>query len=296
MKDRAAKAVSLIFGVAPTALTRIGGGAYGVVFRAELPEKPRAVAVKAFIREGDCAREALWYAALQNAKVRLPRLFGCANGCLALEYVAGVNASAPPAHCDFDGIGEQIARDIALLHSCRGSGFGAISGAADLRGGGCPTWRGCFKTIAGAQFAKAENAARAGLFSAAVPDLLTRIFCRFDLIFNEPPYPSLIHGDLNAENIMIDARSYLCMIDPINSLWGDPELELFQLTQNGGDRFRLLENYAALRPLTPDYRLKSACYAALAEADWFADIRRPQDALLNSFLSALQDRLNEYGY
>lgn len=294
MENSAAKALSALFGEKPALLKRIGGGAYGAIFLARLPRS--SVCVKVFFRPGDAAREALWYRALKRANVCLPHIFGERENCLVLEYIPGTNASLPPAGCDFDAVGEQAAADIARLHSLRGKSFGQITSEKHLEGGGFTSWRECYQKIAAAQFQSAENAARAKLFSPSVPRLFERVFARFDDIFVEPPYPALVHGDLNAENIMISKTGYLCLIDPINSLWGDPELELFQLTQNGGDRFRLLERYAALRPLSPDFPLRSACYAAFAEADWFADIRRPQDKLLNGFLNSLQKQLQKYGF
>ncbi len=295
MENAARQAISSVFSTSVNSIFRVGEGAFGSVFCASFPDPPFRAAVKVFRNPNDAEKEKLWYSALQKADVKLPQIYSLyGDNCLVTEYICGGNASRPPSGCNFTRIGKQAAADIAKLHSCRGTGYGQILSEADLGGGRYPTWRECYKNIASRQFLKIENAARGKLFSKDVPLLLENVFARFDGIFGEPEYPALVHGDLNAENIMINSGSYLCMIDPINSMWGDPEYELFQLRENGGDRYNLLQNYAALRPLSQNFELKSACYAAFAEAEWYADIGRAQDALLNRFMANLVIALDKY--
>lgn len=286
-----------MFSTSVNSLFRVGTGAFGSVFCANFPAPPYRAAVKVFHNAGDAEKEKLWYSALETSGVKIPEIYSSyGENCLVMEYICGTNAAKPPSGCNFARIGKQAAADIAKLHSLRGAGFGRIASEEDLHGGRYPAWRECYKAIASRQFLKIENAARSGLFSKDVPALLENVFTYFDKIFNEPDYPALIHGDLNAENIMINSGAYLCMIDPINTMWGDAEYELFQLSENGGGRYNLLENYAAIRPLSPDYQIKSACYAAFAEAEWFADISRPQDALLNRFMANAVTQFDLYGY
>ena len=286
-----------MFSTSVNSLFRVGTGAFGSVFCANFPTPPCRAAVKVFHNAGDAEKEKLWYSALETSGVKIPEIYSSyGENCLVMEYICGTNAAKPPSGCNFARIGKQAAADIAKLHSMRGTGFGRIASEEDLHGGRYATWRECYKAIASRQFLKIENAARSGLFSKDVPALLENVFTYFDKIFDEPAYPALIHGDLNAENIMINSGAYLCMIDPINTMWGDAEYELFQLSENGGGRYNLLENYAAVRPLSPDYRIKSACYAAFAEAEWFADISRPQDALLNRFMANAVTQFDLYGY
>lgn len=286
-----------MFSTSVNSLFRVGTGAFGSVFCANFPTPPYRAAVKVFHNAGDAEKERLWYSALATSGVKIPEIYSSyGENCLVMEYICGTNAAKPPSGCNFARIGKQAAADIAKLHSLRGAGFGRIASEEDLHGGRYPAWRECYKAIASRQFLKIENAARSGLFSKDVPALLENVFTYFDKIFDEPAYPALIHGDLNAENIMINSGAYLCMIDPINTMWGDAEYELFQLSENGGGRYNLLENYAAIRPLSPDYRIKSACYAAFAEAEWFADISRPQDALLNRFMANAVTQFDLYGY
>ena len=286
-----------MFSTSVNSLFRVGTGAFGSVFCANFPTPPYRAAVKVFHNAGDAEKEKLWYAALETSGVKIPEIYSSyGENCLVMEYICGTNAAKPPSGCNFARIGKQAAADIAKLHSMRGAGFGRIASEEDLHGGRYAAWRECYKAIASRQFLKIENAARSGLFSKDVPALLENVFTYFDKIFDEHAYPALIHGDLNAENIMINSGAYLCMIDPINTMWGDAEYELFQLSENGGNRYNLLENYAAIRPLSPDYRIKSACYAAFAEAEWFADISRPQDALLNRFMANAVSQFDLYGY
>lgn len=286
-----------MFSTSVNSLFRVGTGAFGSVFCANFTTPPYRAAVKVFHNAGDAEKEKLWYSALETSGVKIPEIYSSyGENCLVMEYICGTNAAKPPSGCNFARIGKQAAADIAKLHSMRGTGFGRIASEEDLHGGRYATWRECYKAIASRQFLKIENAARSGLFSKDVPALLENVFTYFDKIFDEPAYPALIHGDLNAENIMINSGAYLCMIDPINTMWGDAEYELFQLSENGGGRYNLLENYAAIRPLSPDYRIKSACYAAFAEAEWFADISRPQDALLNRFMANAVTQFDLYGY
>ena len=68
---------------------------------------------------------------------------------------------------------------------------------------------------------------------------------KFDIIFSEEvPQASLIHGDFNIANMMIDKKQKLSgFIDPLNSMYADLEYDLFQFDNLTSKWFYLRKTY-----------------------------------------------------
>ena len=145
-----------------------------------------------------------------------------------------------------------------------------------------------------------DNISRAvsrGLLDRRYEDIYYRALNAIDIAIDTPSYPALIHGDLNTDNIMIDKKTsrVVAVIDPIASMWGDHEYELFQLDCASGKAYGLLDKYAHARPLSDKYDLKRAIYSAFAEGNHYCNINKACDDNLATFIARLDVALNNYG-
>jgi fructosamine-3-kinase len=97
---------------------------------------------------------------------------------------------------------------------------------------------------------------------------LTKAISHFDDIFCcEIGEPTLIHGDLNVMNIMVDDNLIpVAFIDPLNTMFADREYDLFQLKNLTGNVFRLYELYKQKYPVSKNCDIKCAFYALFNEA------------------------------
>jgi aminoglycoside phosphotransferase len=85
----------------------------------------------------------------------------------------------------------------------------------------------------------------------------------FDHIFaGEPKQSSLVHGDYNLWNVIVDSETLAVrgIIDPFEAGWADREIDLFQLQNANGDRFGLLDNYRSKVTLSDNFLVKNAFY------------------------------------
>lgn len=74
--------------------------------------------------------------------------------------------------------------------------------------------------------------------------------------------PSLIHGDLNLWNVMVDPNTMRItgVNDPFDCCRADRELELFQLENATGKRFALLPKYKERVALSQYFEIKKNYY------------------------------------
>jgi fructosamine-3-kinase len=98
-----------------------------------------------------------------------------------------------------------------------------------------------------AQAARAEGNLPAPLFGR-----IERLAERIDDCLIEPPFPSLLHGDLWTGNVLVRGNRIAGFVDPA-IYCGHPEIELAFTTMFGtfGDAF--FEAYEALSPLEPGF-------------------------------------------
>ena len=280
----------------------IGAGFYGKVYAVKIDKPPYKIAVKLFNAPNDNTRELIWYTALQKSGIPLPAIFGAYSQgnvhALAMQLLSGRSATNTRGldKYSLDKLGEQIAHTAAQLHSFTGSGYGNILSNKDVCGGQHSSWIEYYKIKSLDIYNAITNGARQGLLSNAQVNVFEKAVSLFSKIFcSEPNRPSLIHGDLNTDNIIInpDNAELSAVIDPINSLWGDSEYELFQFDCAAGKEYSLLQKYSAYRPLSNNYNIKSAFYAAFAEANHYCNISKAADDNLQQFINKLENSLTE---
>ena len=102
-----------------------------------------------------------------------------------------------------------------------------------------------------------------------VLDVVNEAVENFDKIFYLTiTESSLIHGDYNMWNIMIDKKNskVTAIIDPCGCMWADSEYDLYQLNNANGKHLKLFETYAKKK------RLSENCYQKMAFYELFTEI------------------------
>ena len=119
----------------------------------------------------------------------------------------------------------------------------------------------------------------------------------FDTIFSEPVEKAcLIHGDLHVMNIMSDNKLRVtAVIDPQDSMWADPEYELFQFRNMTGDLFGLYRTYKEKYPVSASCDIKIAFYALYHEADFYFKTDRRTHEYLPVFVLRMKKELRRAG-
>jgi fructosamine-3-kinase len=93
----------------------------------------------------------------------------------------------------------------------------------------------------------------AGSLPMAMLQRLERLAARLDTLLEEPPYPSLLHGDLWTGNVLVGRGGRIAgFVDPA-IYFGHPEIELAFGTLFGTFGAPFFRRYAEQRPLTPGF-------------------------------------------
>lgn len=97
------------------------------------------------------------------------------------------------------------------------------------------------------------NAARSeGCLPPALFGRIERLAERLDDYLIEPPYPSLLHGDLWTGNVLVKGSRIAAFVDPA-IYHGHPEIELAFTTMFGTFGKPFFEAYESLSPLEPGF-------------------------------------------
>lgn len=111
-------------------------------------------------------------------------------------------------------------------------------------------------------------------YSAGEADQMRRLLDRNLAVFERPVAASLLHMDVWAENILVDAQGRLTgLIDWDRACWGDPEIEFAVLDYCGISEPAFWEGYGAERDTSPEAEIRRVFYL-LYEVQKYIVIRR----------------------
>ena len=161
-----------------------------------------------------------------------------------------------------------MAEVLLALHSHRRDSYGAIDAP------GAPSWAKAFAARVRPRY---ENIA--GKISPRAFRQIGDIINCFDLIFADAGPPSLVHGDVWANNVMVVRRSehgswrLRGFVDP-GALYADVEYELayLEIFHTVGRAF--FDAYTAVCPTRPGYEIRRAAYwlnTMIIHVDHFGD-------------------------
>jgi len=143
---------------------------------------------------------------------------------------------------------------IAALHATPRDSFGyardTLIGPLPQPNPQSPRWVPFFRDhrlMHMAQAARAEGSLPAPLFGR-----IETLAMRLDEFLIEPPFPSLLHGDLWTGNVLVRGNRIAGFVDPAVSC-GHPEIELAFTTMFGTFGAAFFEAYESLAPLEPGF-------------------------------------------
>ncbi len=252
----------------------IGGGSYGKVFKTET-EDGKIFALKAYRRKGLNEREAFQLKVLsENTDVPMPQVLSSYSddniSFLAMSFIEGQNVLSP-VYMLFgkkkkQAFAENVVKGMLQWHSVKGEKFG------DLENPSYDSWYDFYRTeiVEGVLQFTRDMAAR-GKLPESEYALLKKATEVYDRLGDEAEYPVLIHGDLNIMNIMADSKTFRLtgFIDPCDSMWANPEYDLYQLRNMWGDMYGLYDTYKKYAVLSDNCDFKIAYYGFVNEIKCF---------------------------
>ncbi len=190
-------------------------------------------------------------------------------------------------------LAEQVIDNLIAFHNVHNSdGFGEIDGDKYYE-----TFNEYYKEKAVAILNMANKLKEDGQLTEYVLSVVRNAVENFDKIFCLPiTESSLIHGDYNMWNIMIDKKNckVTAVIDPCGCMWADSEYDLYQLNNANGKHLKLFETYAKKKKLSENCLQKMAFYELFTEIEHYYNSGYPvqqklikkQADNLKSFLEA----------
>ena len=249
----AADRLERALGARPGSLARLGGGCVGDVRAVAMPDGSRAVAKFASTAAATLDVEAFmlrWLA--ERTALPVPGVLYAAPDLLVIEFVEGSSEG-------FGAAAERVAAErLAALHAHDprpgGKRFGferdTLLGALHQPNKPSDSWLFFFREQR--LLFTAEAAEREGRLP---PRLLRRVLAFADRLgdfLDEPPAPSLLHGDVWAGNVIAGADRIAAFIDPaIYVGHAEVELAFIRLFSTFGEAF--FSRYAELRPIAPGF-------------------------------------------
>lgn len=300
MQQTIINTISSFYNSIPKSITSLGGGFYGRVFLVSLNCEPYLVVAKLFLFPNIAKKEAEQIAELAKyATLKMPQIYyvceatisGFDYDVILMEYLNGANAAYVDALqlknkaqiCD-----DIINNLIAYHNATNEKGFGELTAQTHYK-----TWQEYYYPIAQNIVFKAEKLFEKGQLTTEILSVFQNALLNFDRIFYIPiAKPSLVHGDYNTWNIMLDvtcSKAYAA-IDPFNCCWADPEIDLYQLDNANGKGYGLLKRYVEKMPLSENFEQKRRFYELFSEVSHYHDAGVPVDI---DAVKVLAKRLND---
>ncbi|MCL4742795.1 MAG: fructosamine kinase family protein [Phycisphaerales bacterium] len=243
MSERARRAVEAALGVRVRDVSRLSGGCVAQAWRMGL-EDGRAVVAKTGSAADRLDLEA-WMLCELARRTRLP-VPGVLHGSpdlLVIEFVEGGDPIDGSVERDAAGL-------LADLHSVRGPSFGldrdTLIGGLPQPNGPSDSWVAFYAERRLLHMGR-EALAHGGIDSG-VMRRVESLCGRLGEIIDEPPHPSLLHGDVWGGNVIARSGRVAAFIDPA-IYHGHPEVELAFITLFNTFGRAFFERYAELRPL-----------------------------------------------
>lgn len=242
--------IEALTGRPPRRLTPLQGGCVAEVVRVELADGTMAVAKRARAGGADFGIEAFMLGELKaRSTLPVPAVLAAAPDLLLLEYLP----HEPGAALD-DRAQVHAAELVAALHEVRGPSFGyarhTLIGPLPQPNPPSERWVPFFREQRLLHLAGLARAA--GRLPGSLHHRIERLAGRLEEFLSEPPFPSLLHGDLWGGNILVAGGRVVGVVDPAIH-HGHPEVELAFGTLFGTFGPAFFRRYAELRPLAPGF-------------------------------------------
>ena len=263
------------FNTKVTNIKYLGGGSYGRAYKVDFPVEPYCAVLKAYKVSGMHLDEKFQVSTLsEHSIIKFPQTYFSFDATedipydvLAMEYIKGKIVLNPvllfKSKSKKKRFAEAIAENSLKIHSATNDKFGYLNNPH------YDTWQEFYFKMATEIIVATRDFVAEGKMKRKYLDTMERAYANFDAIFDEDvKEASLIHGDLNIANILIDTQTLepLAIIDPFNSMWADREYDLFQFNNILKKTFNICKIYKSKYKTSEKCDLKLAFYALFNEA------------------------------
>ncbi len=245
--------LAAVLGERPRSVAPLSGGCVAEVYRVVL--NTRVVVVK--VDEGPAPKLTLEAAMLRHlaaTPLPVPAVQYADDRLLVLEEL--------PGHHHFDAAVERHAAELlAALHEHRGRYYGfeydTLIGGLSQVNTPSHSWVAFFREQR--LLAMTEKAHAAGRLPTSLAERLRRLAERLDAYLEEPPHPSLIHGDVWSGNVLAQGGRVTGFLDPA-IYYADAEVELAFIALFSTFSEPFFTRYRELRPLRPGFSERCDVY------------------------------------
>ena len=252
----------------------LGGGSYGRVFLFNIEKPPYQVVLKACLLKDMADKEVQAIETLRSQSlipmVDIYHVFHQTEdvSCdyILMAFIDGKNALFSLrlllAHSKKKrAFAKKVIDNLAAYHQKKHATFGPIEQPNYKQ------WLDYYFPFVDNVLTQAKDAYSMGKLEKNILDLILEANTFRDIIFEEPILQaSLIHGDYNVANIMVDQLGVpTTIIDPLHTMWADKEYDLFQLRNLTGECFHLYDTYKQNYPTSKRVDIKCAFYALYHE-------------------------------
>jgi fructosamine-3-kinase len=182
-----------------------------------------------------------------HSELPVPEVLHAAPDLLIVSYVPGGNRLGPQAQ-------EHAAELLAALHDVRADRFGleldTLIGGLHQPNPWTASWLAFFAQER--LLYMAREGEQAGRLSVTFRQRVERLAGALPRWLQEPPFPSLIHGDVWTTNVLTVDGRITGFVDPA-IYYADPEIELAFSTLFGTFGEPFFRRYQELRPLEPGF-------------------------------------------
>ena len=280
-------------------VSRIGGGFYADVYRFDFEDQATQI-IKVYKSQGIMMKEAKQIQLLSEyALFPMPEVLwthsaddSFSSDILAMNHLQGENGGNafylnPSKRRN---LAEQVVDNLLAFHNIHNpDGFAEIDSDTYYK-----TFNEYYKEKAYDILSMAKKLKENGQITDYILDVVNEAAEKFDEIFYIPiTESSLIHGDYNMWNIMIDKKhcKVTAVIDPCGCMWADSEYDLYQLNNANGKHLKLLETYAKKKQLSENYRQKMAFYELFTEIEHYHNSGYP---VIQKLIKKQADNLKQY--
>ena len=246
MRADARRRIEAATGKTVVRVSPLGGGCVGDVFKIDLAGGDKIVA-KIADANGKLALEGFMLGVLKKAGLPVPEVIRADDDLLLMSWIDGGDAIDESAQI-------HAADLLAALHGRTQADFGfdraTLIGGLDQPNPRTASWRSFFRDHR--LLYMAGEARRVGNLPARAMARIETLAARIERWIEEPPAPSLIHGDMWGGNVLVKGGRIAGFVDPAIH-YADAEIELAfsTLFSTFGDAF--FRRYAEHRPIRPGF-------------------------------------------
>ena len=237
-------------------LTRLHGGCVALVYRAPLADGRTVVAKVDDKEHPSLGLEAAMLRYLkEKSALPVPEVIHGSDALLVLQNLPGESVFSPPAE-------RHAAELLAALHAVRADAYGfpwdTLAGPLPQPNPPTASWVDFFRDHRLLYMTRLTL--KSGRLPERVGERLEHLAENLQTLLDEPPYPSLIHGDVWTSNVLARGDRVTGFLDP-SLYYADADMELAYIALFNSFGRPFWDAYGALRPVRPDFGTRRDVYS-----------------------------------